>query len=188
MLTMESDIFSFHMRNRPLILLFLLSLATAGIWSTGLHSLQRQVYRKQVKRMIKHSLRKDECVRLAFHERELTALDWKHDKEFRYRGGMYDVIHRENRSDSIVLFCWWDAEENRLNESWEALTSIGFTRRPGHQQQQTLWHHWIRGFYQNLPPAIHPLLEQDAEKIYGSPSTNWLNNYLSVPVPPPRFC
>ena len=176
------------MRNRPFLFFLLITLATAGIWSTGLHSIQRQVYRKQVKRMIKHSLRQDECVRLAFHPKDLAELEWKHAKEFRYRGAMYDVIHRENGVDSVVFYCWWDAEENRLNETWEALSNIGYSRRPGHEEQQILWQHWLRGFYQHPSTAIQPFHPRELAHAPRLNATHWVSSHSEVPVPPPRDC
>ena len=43
---------------------------------------------------------------------------WKHKKEFRYKGGMYDIVERIETEDSIHFYCFYDHKENLLEANF----------------------------------------------------------------------
>ncbi len=43
---------------------------------------------------------------------------WKHKKEFRYNGGMYDIVERIETEDSIYFYCFYDHKENLLEANF----------------------------------------------------------------------
>lgn len=49
-----------------------------------------------------------------FSQEEVLNLHWEHEREFEYRGEMYDVIERESNGDSVFLLCFHDREETEL--------------------------------------------------------------------------
>ncbi|HSP87585.1 MAG TPA: hypothetical protein VLN45_05595, partial [Ignavibacteriaceae bacterium] len=43
---------------------------------------------------------------------------WKHKKEFKYKGGMYDIVDRFETKDSIHFYCFLDHKEKQLEENF----------------------------------------------------------------------
>lgn len=41
---------------------------------------------------------------------------WEHAREFSYQGRMFDVVRREEKGDTLKLWCYWDAEETSLKD------------------------------------------------------------------------
>lgn len=58
---------------------------------------------------------------LIFHKNEIEKLDWKHEKEFKFRNKMYDVIYTKQQKDSVYLWCWNDSKEFQLHEKFASL-------------------------------------------------------------------
>ena len=52
-----------------------------------------------------------------------TKLNWKHAKEFEYKGQMYDVVEKKIDGDTLSYWCWWDNEETGLNKKLANLIS-----------------------------------------------------------------
>lgn len=39
---------------------------------------------------------------------------WKHSKEFKFNGSMYDIVDRIDTEDSVHFYCFLDKKENKL--------------------------------------------------------------------------
>ncbi|MGB0430677.1 MAG: hypothetical protein ACPGLV_09405, partial [Bacteroidia bacterium] len=57
-------------------------------------------------------------------------LDWEHDKEFEYKGRMYDVISSKTIGDSIYYTCFKDDEETAINQEIKHLVFAYFDQNP----------------------------------------------------------
>lgn len=165
--------------------LVLLILSTAALWMALLQAQQRAAFRKEVKRTIKAALGEEECQRLAFHRQELEELQWEHSAEFKYRGAMYDVIRTEEKSDSIIYYCWWDAEESELNQRLERLHTALFPHLPKQKDHQLMLMNWLRGHcLESTTVPIHPSFSLKHSE--SCESAFLLTTYREVASPPPR--
>lgn len=91
----------------------------------GIHA-ERAQWRKSVKRALIAITSKDDLVLLKFTEQEKSdLLNWKHEKEFEFRGGMYDIVSAELHCDTTYYYCWPDHQETSLNkklDEWLAMS------------------------------------------------------------------
>lgn len=49
-------------------------------------------------------------------EANRVAFKWVHSKEFKYNGKMYDIKKNLSDADSLRFYCYYDKEENLLEE------------------------------------------------------------------------
>lgn len=74
--------------------------------------------RCEVKRMLKGTVPQGELLTLTFHteslEQGLYALQWIEPHEFRYNGGMYDILRSHVDGDSTSYVCINDVQEEKL--------------------------------------------------------------------------
>lgn len=71
--------------------------------------------RDEVKQRIKHSVPDDELVLISVSATDNYSLIWtKPNKEFRYRGEMYDIVRLETKRDLILYYCIHDFKESKL--------------------------------------------------------------------------
>lgn len=103
---------------KKVISFFLLSLflyCTTGIF-IGFKVQQYQV-RKEIKKMIKSRVPENELIAWSFHpdSEEYAKLDWIENKEFRYKGQMFDIVRRSVGPDGTEHFlCVNDKQEEKL--------------------------------------------------------------------------
>ena len=108
---------------------------------------QEHQFHKSVRRVLTHGVDRAQLSRIAVPIRSAPEMDWIHHKEFRYRGSMFDVVHREYRSDSAIYWCWWDAEENRLMSQLDRLVNGLSASDPMRDKLDERWMHFIKGFW-----------------------------------------
>ena len=78
-----------------------------------------KVQQYQVKREIKQRIKKDvpteELTTIVLTQQNSHEFDWEHEREFRYKGVMYDVVKKEivNKTTTL-LFCVTDKQETIL--------------------------------------------------------------------------
>lgn len=64
---------------------------------------------------IKNAVPKDELIRFHFTQKEADRLVWLKKNEFRYKGGMYDVVRTNTLENSVVEYwCVSDHQETLL--------------------------------------------------------------------------
>lgn len=105
-----------------MIILLLVSLG-CPFWApyTVLHS-QKKAVRELVSEHLREGIQDSELVLLTFSVSETkTKLRWEHEREFEYRGQMYDLVEMTTKGDSVSYLCYWDKEETRLNHKLEQL-------------------------------------------------------------------
>lgn len=151
-------------------------------------SFQQYQTKKAVKNKLKHSISKDQLVRLAFTKQAEQELYWEHSKEFEYRGEMYDVVTTEHHGDSTVYLCWWDNEETELNQELAELVEDVLDTNTERSKQKkkllnflkTLYHSPINGF------AVTQVVVVDLHhtNIY---FVNYYNIQNAPPSPPPKL-
>lgn len=82
-------------------------------------------------------LDKSELVLLAFSKNEAQRLlEWEHDREFEFRGQMFDVVEAAEKGDSVFYRCWPDHAETHLNKQLVQLASGLWENHPSKQEAQ----------------------------------------------------
>ncbi len=83
--------------------------------------IQEYAIKKEIKTKIKEGVPKDELHTFVLTESNKDHFEWKHSKEFKYHGMMYDVVYRsENADGSITLECVSDIQETLLFEKLDS--------------------------------------------------------------------
>jgi hypothetical protein len=116
-----------------------------------------------------------------------NELAWEHEREFEYRGEMYDVVRTVYDKDSIHYYCFNDKAECTLNSQLqEALNLMGIKDKKPKEHQGKLLE-----FYKNLyctnsisfadtHPTAHDII---ISTTYGYQSVYCAN----LPTPPPEL-
>ncbi|MFD1551731.1 hypothetical protein [Putridiphycobacter roseus] len=90
----------------------------------------------------------DELTLLKFSKSEVaSALKWKHSKEFKFKGEMYDVVSKTETVDSIFFYCWWDKKETALNVRLQNLTFQLLDQQPFQKNKQKQLQHWSKQLF-----------------------------------------
>ena len=125
----------------------------------------RQV-RREVKAMLIENTNRSEFVLLSFaHGDAKQVLDWKHNKEFKYNGHMYDIVDQAATKDTVHYWCWWDHEETKLHKQLDQLMANLLMRDPVQQSR----HHQFTDFFKTLYCETHTV----------SSDTRYLHNPIS---------
>lgn len=141
------------------------------------------IIRNEVKRIIKRSIPDEYIVKLTFdiHNAGDTPEWQRKDKEFRYKGNLYDVIKSENDGNTITYFCINDKEEKNLGSSFYELLS----KKLENDKVKTNFQKELGKYYSSLSKGIYPVLKETDLNDY------FLNFYKSrqkeILCPPPRI-
>lgn len=125
------------MKKATLISTIILATIFAGIY-VSYHSVEsfRHQIRKEVKRKIKAGLTESEMTLLIIPNEQLGDLKWKHSKEFKLKGQMYDVIKKENIEWGVKYWCWWDNDETELNKRLNRMLILVLGSNPLQNEQE----------------------------------------------------
>ncbi len=106
---------------------FFMVLFIAPFYGTYLYlSLQQKAIQEAVQRKLEEGIPSNELVKLTFSTSEINkVLRWEHDKEFEYKGQMYDVVEVTDVGDSLQYLCWWDKAETATKKNKQKLLHAG---------------------------------------------------------------
>lgn len=148
--------------------------------------LQHRV-KKEVKRMLMASVPETELIHLSFASAVVFAEDspvqWLEPMEFRYRGGMYDVVRMTVRSDTTIICALRDDQEERLFADLDSHVQ----RHMGSSAAQATLDVFQEVFKDSFL-AKSPELEGPPEsgRMVDEACLSYLPISLDIPVPPPR--
>jgi len=108
-----------YLITRNLITAGMISLLIShGIIQFGMFELFQVHNRAEIATMITRGIPSHKQIILGFDRQELissvTGLRWIDENEFRYQGRMYDIINKEEKGDSVYLYCIDDSTESEL--------------------------------------------------------------------------
>ncbi|MFH1050226.1 MAG: hypothetical protein V1779_04760 [bacterium] len=111
--------------KRILSIFFISFLILNTFGTIGYYYYQRAGIRTEMKRMMKSNIPKDkiEILKIANNSKYFQRI---HEKEFRFKGKMYDVITELPTDEYTIFYCINDEKEEQLMESYSKLfeTSI----------------------------------------------------------------
>jgi len=149
---------------------------------------KKKLIRKEIKWKMIAGLERDELILLKFTRTEThELLNWKHSKEFEFKGQMYDIIETEASGDSIFYWCWWDHEETTLNKQLKNLVAQAKGQNPVKKENNKRLIDFFKALYFKEPSSFannNPGLS--CRKIFGLPSF-YKSFDISPPIPPPEY-
>ena len=105
-----NSIFALHLRNVKSNLISILLFLCLFAPLTGafvMLRVQKSLVRREVKHMLMRKINKEELVLIKVSKTQhQNELEWKHSKEFKYKGEMYDIVSVEQHGDSTWYYCW----------------------------------------------------------------------------------
>jgi len=166
-----------------LILCFVAPVATTYI----ILKYQKKQVRREVKRKLIAGIDKEELVLLKFTEEEKeTQLNWKHSKEFEYKGEMYDIVETKIVGDTTYYWLWWDYEETKLNKQLSQLLSFALGHNPKNQENQKRLHNFFKSLYFSEDERKEPLVFFELKSKFHFGQNFYLSVFLTPPDPPPK--
>ncbi len=150
--------------------------------------LEKQELRAAVKKQITAGIDDAHLVKFEVFPEELkTRFKWKHADEFEYKGLLYDIVRKKILHGKIILWCWQDDDESRLNDEIEKLIARSLDH---HQQdkenQQQLQKLFKLVYLHNAYIAINFNTIFQPPFRHREPEQNEYSVYLRPPVPPPQ--
>lgn len=101
--------------KRTIVFFCLIALLLPSAGFTLFLQWQQKRVKKEVKRKLMAGIPLSELVLLRFSREEAqTELQWKHAREFRYDGRMFDIQYERLSADSCFYWCWEDEEETHF--------------------------------------------------------------------------
>ncbi len=155
-----------------------------AIWFQG------QIYlaRESAKSHIMQGNEKKVSITLKFSIADAgNLLEWEHEKEFEYKGEMYDVIALEYFSDSIAYQCYHDKKETVLKNDFEDFISDFLIKQQPTEQQRQHKIDFFKTLY-FIDDQVSSIQAIDSKRKHA------MNHYLIMnydfvfgpPAPPPR--
>ena len=129
-----------------------------------------------------------EIVHLTFSEKEVEhSLRWEHDKEFEFKGEMYDILSTEKKNDSITYSCYKDKKETSINKTIVKFIAGFFHHNPLHEQQLSV----IADFAKKLGPVTTEIIPCITASTFLQCSKDYVEELLLFPkippIPPPKY-
>jgi hypothetical protein len=113
-------------------------------------------------------------------------LHWLEDREFNYRGVMYDVVQKKVlNQDTTIYYCWADSKETKLNAALDQF--VKKNSDPIAPSKSDVQHP-----FQLLSPPVFTLQKNIIAPHFFEPKLGWaylhhyLPPFLSFPAPPPK--
>jgi hypothetical protein len=104
---------------RRILFFFIIS---AIIWNSGAYYIFFKTQQVCIRRSINREARnidEQDIVYVEFSDQDSSGISWiKLNKEFVYRGELYDVVRVERSSKSNIYFCIRDTKEKKLIEDY----------------------------------------------------------------------
>ena len=172
-------------RTTAILLFFALTFPFWG--SLVVLHIQKKKVQREIKWSIAKGLPKSELTHLSFKSNEVDArVEWKHNKEFRFEGEMYDIVQKQQQGDSIHFWCWWDKEETLLNRKIEKLAYLALNGNETSNNQKNHFFRFLK--LMNLPPDEIPSAQASEMKsrLTCDSSFDTILRNVSPDIPPPK--
>lgn len=112
-----------------------------------------------------------------FYEADIIDAKWEHEKEFEWKGEMYDVVKKEQSRDGVIYTCKKDVKEDQL---------ISQKRKAQERASGTKMIKMTKIFVQS---ALHQEISValiPTNQLVNSFFNNYSFYFCSIIVPPPK--
>ncbi|MCC9138432.1 hypothetical protein ACFSKU_12685 [Pontibacter silvestris] len=146
--------------------------------------------RKEIKRQLKSGVNEDKLVLLKIPvSKEVSpGKDFKrmHEREFRYKGNMYDIVKQEKRGEITWYWCIWDKQETALFVQLDQMVDRAMRNSPTQQANDKLLEQFLDSlYYTEITLKLNLPLQNPSQ-----PNTYFSEKEVIVttspPTPPPK--
>ncbi|MBL7978177.1 MAG: hypothetical protein JNN12_07530 [Bacteroidetes Order II. Incertae sedis bacterium] len=167
------------------LILLIVFFPTTTLWILLYH--QKSIIRQEVQTLRIHGIQEKELVLLKFTSLEQKRiLRWEHEREFEYRGNMYDIIKTSVEGDTTYYWCWWDEEETEINNKLNSLALYISKEKQTDQQTVVQIYHYLKTLY--FPESTEWIFfnKADYPQLFSWKVTLYQSFFISPAVPPPE--
>ncbi len=149
---------------------------------------KQQAIRKEIKHLIKNGVPQNELIAIEFNSSNKLDFDWKHSREFSYKGSMYDIVRTDTINQNTFLFyCVNDIQEKQLFANLDKMVSSCFSEQSKQKDKHIDFSQLLTLKY--LAPDIGLLFSKNNSLFFRA---NYLNHQYQSPFilssePPPQF-
>ena len=91
------------------------------------YQVEKQIIHKEVAKKIETGFVAEDLLNFHVSKAEIeTKFRWVHSHEFEYDGAMYDIVERNETTDSVNLICFLDDKETKLLRRMEKMKRYVF--------------------------------------------------------------
>ncbi len=176
------------MKKQIISIVFLFILIVPAIATYSWLQQKKRAVKKEVKQEMIAGIDKSELVFFKFSKVELNSkLRWEHHKEFEYNHQMYDVVTRITEKDSVLLWCWWDSKETKLNIQLQQLLEVAFNNDSTTKEKQNQIIIFYKGLYYQPLFSWLPIGDTNKTILIFSKIIRYRNVFSQINSPPPEF-
>lgn len=146
--------------------------------------------KSEVLKSIEDYFYEDQQTILVFSKNDLAAvragIERIDEKEFRYKGGMYDIVNKEIKNDSVYFYCVFDEKEIFLI----SLFTEQFKENQGEDSSDKILSHFffnVLSYYQLLNDWIVPPDKFSIIDFLNRSDNQTVNYFPDIPTPPPQI-
>jgi hypothetical protein len=118
----------------------------------GVFKFRQYKVRKEIKALLKNSV--PDSLKISFTLAEISAdpsqITWMHDKEFRYKNEMYDIVSQTITDKGVVLTCIKDVKESGLFAELDAMLETQMNKDPYHHNSKSQWLKLFQSLYSQI--------------------------------------
>ena len=124
------------MRKKIISTILLLALFAPAIVTYSWLQYRKHAVKREVKWRILNGVDKAELTALTFTKAQADQLNWKHSREFEFRGSMYDIVSTADNGATITYWCFNDHEEAHINAQISTLAEALYQSDPQKKDSQ----------------------------------------------------
>jgi hypothetical protein len=170
------------------ILLALLLFINSGGFIIIFYQVQNSVKSKAEAYIRSGNYEKDKVVEFRLNKQELYSnvkgFVWKDNKEFEYKGTLYDIINIETNNHQVIIYCLNDIAESKIMKNFSQDINDLAAGKLNNSKYKTSLVNLISQALFIFP--YHLTRSADQQKYLNHTPINILTVILDYPVPPPK--
>lgn len=112
-----------------------------------------------MKSKIRSGIDRKNLILISLHASAVESeLHWIKSYEFRYRGGMFDVVETTRSNDTIHYLCYPDEKENELYKKITRMVNNAFGHHPANQEHQKQMRNFFKSNYLPVTQTVNQQL------------------------------
>lgn len=131
---------------------------------------------------------KEKIILLSFLKSDIEnkSIDfvWKHSREFKFNGSMYDIVERYDTKDSVHFYCFIDKKENKLKADFNKHFEHNKADKKNNSGGRTTPVTQVTDMFHSASSVIEP--QGNRQEYFSSPGIFYYNNHPDIPSPPPK--
>ncbi len=109
---------------------------------------------------------------------------WKHSREFKFNGSMYDIVERYDTKDSVHFYCFLDKKENKLKADFNKHFEHDKGDKKNNSNGRRMPAPQLTDMFQSNNSVVEPYSKR--QDFFSSLDTIYHNNEPDIPSPPPK--